>query len=72
MKENASVSISHRQKPLRILANVGLSFLILLGSLCFFSAAWYVRVYGRIGFDSILFYWLPIKCHLLKHKIILN
>jgi len=55
MKENASVSSSRRRTPLRIAANVGLSFLILLGFLCFFSAAWYVRVYGRIGFDSILF-----------------
>lgn len=23
--------------------------------LCFFAAAWYVRVYGRIGFDSVLY-----------------
>ncbi len=32
-----------------------LSLLALIGFLCFFSAAWYVRVYGRIGFDSVLY-----------------
>lgn len=32
-----------------------LSLALLLGFLCFFSAAWYVRVYGRIGFDSVLY-----------------
>ena len=35
---------------------ISVSVLILLvGSLCFFSAAWYVRTYGRLGFDSVLF-----------------
>lgn len=29
--------------------------LALLAFLCFFSARWFVSVYGRIGFDSILF-----------------
>lgn len=28
---------------------------LLFGSVCFFSARWYVRIFGRIGFDSILF-----------------
>lgn len=28
---------------------------LLVGFLCFFSSRWFVRVYGRIGFDSILF-----------------
>ena len=27
----------------------------LVAFLCFFSACWYVRVYGRIGFDSVLY-----------------
>jgi phosphoglycerol transferase len=37
---------------LRILA---LTTLLLISFLGFFAAAWYVRVYGRIGFDSILY-----------------
>ncbi len=28
---------------------------VLLGTVCFFSAWWYVRVYGRTGFDSVIF-----------------
>lgn len=28
---------------------------LLAGSLCFFSARWFVSTYGRLGFDSILF-----------------
>ena len=35
--------------------NIALCSLIFLGFLCFFSAWWYVRVYGRIGFDSVLY-----------------
>ena len=27
----------------------------LLAFVCFFAAWWYVRVYGRIGFDSVLY-----------------
>ncbi len=38
-----------------ILAVAGLIALLLLSFLSFFAAAWYVRVYGRIGFDSILY-----------------
>ena len=34
---------------------VGLSLLMLVAFLGFFAAWWYVRVYGRIGFDSVLF-----------------
>lgn len=37
------------------LALVALSLLILLAFLAFFSAAWYVKTYGRIGFDSVLY-----------------
>ena len=37
------------------LATAGLVALLLISFLGFFAAAWYVRVYGRIGFDSILF-----------------
>lgn len=32
-----------------------LCLFISIAFLCFFSAAWYVNVYGRIGFDSVLF-----------------
>lgn len=38
-----------------IIANTLLCLFLVLGFLCFFSAAWYVRVYGRIGFESILY-----------------
>lgn len=34
---------------------VALCLLMLLGFLCFFAAAWYVKIYGRIGFDSVLY-----------------
>lgn len=37
------------------LATAGLVVLLLISFLGFFAAAWYVRIYGRIGFDSILF-----------------
>lgn len=37
------------------IAMAALSLALLLGFLAFFSAAWYVRVYGRIGFDSVLY-----------------
>ena len=33
----------------------GLTFLLLVAYGCFFAARWFVTVYGRIGFDSILF-----------------
>lgn len=36
-------------------AAIGCSILLFLAFLCFFSARWFVRVYGRIGFDSILY-----------------
>lgn len=31
------------------------ALLLLISFVCFFSARWYVSVYGRIGFDSILY-----------------
>lgn len=39
----------------RVFANAGLCLVMLLGFLGFFAAWWYVRIYGRIGFDSVLF-----------------
>lgn len=41
--------------PGTLVAMIALSVLLLVCLLAFFSAAWYVRIYGRIGFDSILF-----------------
>ena len=38
-----------------VLATAGLVALLLISFLGFFAAAWYVRIYGRIGFDSILY-----------------
>lgn len=44
------------KKPKRhIGSRILLSLLILLGFVCFFAAKWYVDVYGRLGFDSILY-----------------
>ena len=43
------------RRPLRLLAIVGLTLLLMLAYGCFFAARWFVTVYGRIGFDSILF-----------------
>ena len=34
---------------------VGWSCLILLACLCFFAARWYIKTYGDLGFDSILY-----------------
>ena len=39
----------------RSLINILLEFIGLAAFLAFFSAWWYVRVYGRIGFDSVLY-----------------
>ena len=39
----------------RFFANFGLTFFLLVAFLGFFAALWYVRIYGRIGFDSVLF-----------------
>lgn len=36
-------------------AAAGLTILLTAAFLCFFAARWFVTVYGRIGFDSILF-----------------
>jgi len=46
---------SLRKRIFRIIGTFFLCLLILLGFVGYFSAKWYVDVYGRIGFDSILF-----------------
>lgn len=38
-----------------VLRDVLLCLVLLVGFLGFFAAWWYVKVYGRIGFDSVLF-----------------
>ena len=43
------------RRPISILTAVGLTCLLFVSFLCFFAARWFVTVYGRIGFDSILF-----------------
>lgn len=39
----------------RRIGNAALCGLLFLAFLCFFSAKWYVDIYGRIGFDSVLY-----------------
>ena len=46
---------THRRPIGRWLGTVLLSLLLLLGFLVFFAATWYIRVYGKTGFDSVLY-----------------
>ena len=54
-----TVKTDNQTHPLRrflsFLGLICLWLISLLAFLCFFSARWYVRVYGRIGFDSVLY-----------------
>ena len=43
------------RRPVRIGTAIGLTVLLFFAYLIFFAARWFVTVYGRIGFDSILF-----------------
>ena len=43
------------RRPIRVGTAVVLTLLLLFAFVCFFAARWFVTVYGRIGFDSILF-----------------
>ena len=43
------------RRPVGIATAIALTMLMMLGFVCFFAARWFVTVYGRIGFDSILF-----------------
>ena len=43
------------RRPVRVGTVVALTALLLFAYVCFFAARWFVTVYGRIGFDSILF-----------------
>ena len=43
------------RRPLHPVTVAGLTLLLAVAYGCFFAARWFVTVYGRIGFDSILF-----------------
>ena len=43
------------RRSIRLVTAVGLTLLLMVAYGCFFAARWFVAVYGRIGFDSILF-----------------
>lgn len=55
METEQKVTAPASRRVLRALGSVLLALGLLLGSLCFFSAWWYLRTYGNIGFDSVLF-----------------
>ena len=38
-----------------LLSKIIFSILIFIAFLCFFSADWYIKTYGDLGFDSILY-----------------
>ena len=44
-----------RKKIRRFVANATLSMVLFFAFLGFFAACWYVRIYGRIGFDSVIY-----------------
>ena len=46
---------SEPKKKGRVAGTVGWTLLILVSSLCFFAARWYIQTYGDLGFDSILY-----------------
>ncbi len=46
---------SNPSKLRKILWVLSVVLLFVIGFLAFFSARWYVRTYGRIGFDSVMF-----------------
>ncbi len=43
------------RQPVRLSTTFVLTALLLIAYVCFFAARWFITVYGRIGFDSILF-----------------
>ncbi len=46
--------IKTHKKVGKILSNIALILFLGIAVLCFFSANWYVDVYGKLGFDSVL------------------
>ena len=54
--ESANNSVSIKSKKKRYIAGtITCTLLFLISGLCFFAAFWYMRTYGRTGFDSILY-----------------
>ena len=49
------MTTTKHRRPISIPTAAGLTCLLFFAYLCFFAARWFVTVYGRIGFDSILF-----------------
>ena len=43
------------KKQSRALGTVLLTLLLLIACLCFFAARWYIKTYGDLGFDSVLY-----------------
>ena len=39
----------------KVVGIIFLSLLLFFAALCFFAAIWYVNIYGRIGFDAVLY-----------------
>lgn len=60
-----------RKKVGRIIGTVLLCLLLAIAFLSFFAANWYVAVYGRIGFDSVL-YTLTASLGGLQSDLIIN
>lgn len=48
-------STKTRRRQYSKAVTIGCSLFLLIAFWCFFSARWFVNVYGRIGFDSILY-----------------
>ena len=44
-----------KNKRPSLLLIIPCALLLLLGFICFFSGKWYVDVYGRLGFDSVIY-----------------
>lgn len=55
METNSNVKIRQPRRTGRRIGDALLILLLSLAFLCFFSACWYVSVYGRIGFDSVIY-----------------
>lgn len=50
-----TISADRKRRTGSVISTVAAALVLLLSFLCFFAACWYVRVYGKLGFDSILF-----------------
>ena len=48
-------TLSRKKRRFSLFPPLICTAVVLIAFLCFFSARWFVRVYGRTGFDSILY-----------------